>query len=81
MSEQILGLTGSALVLVAYWLTVEMPERPRLYFSLSLAGGIVLLALALLYRNFGLIFLEAAWIAINLRGLYRARRERMHAGG
>ena len=81
MSEQVLGLIGSALVLVAYWLTVEMPERPRLYFSLSLVGGIALLALALVYHNIGLILLETAWIGINLRGLWKAGRKQGHAAG
>jgi len=72
--EQLMGLLGSVLILVAYVLTVEKPERQRLYFSLSLAGGVALLIVALIYQNIGLIFLEIAWIAINLRGLWKAYR-------
>jgi len=79
--EQVMGLLGSLLVLIAYMLTVERPEKRRLYFSLSLAGGVALLVVALIYWNFGLIFLELAWIAINLRGLWKAHRQDMHATG
>jgi len=72
--EQLMGLLGSLLILVAYVLTVEKPERQRLYFSLSLAGGAALLIVALIYQNFGLILLETAWITINLRGLWKVYR-------
>ncbi|MDX8392244.1 MAG: hypothetical protein R8K53_06735 [Mariprofundaceae bacterium] len=81
MFEQVMGLLGALLILIAYMLTVERPEKRRLYFSLSLAGGVALLIVALIYSNFGLIFLETAWIAINLRGLWKAHRQGMHAAG
>jgi len=75
--EQVLGLIGSALILGGYMLTVTRPEKLALYCSISLAGGFVLLAVALLYHNAGLIVLEVFWILINVWGLWRAFR---HAG-
>jgi len=67
--EQIFSLIGSALILFAYGLTVARPEKRRWYFSISLAGGVVLLAVALIYHNAGLVFLEISWIGINIWGL------------
>jgi len=72
--EQWLGMMGSALVLGAYLLTVMRPERMALYCSVSLAGGLVLLAVAWMYHNAGLIMLEVFWILINAWGLWRAYR-------
>ncbi len=72
--EQWLGLLGSALVLIAYAITVARPEKRGLYCAISLAGGIVLLLVALIYRNLGLICLEIAWIAINAWGMWKAFR-------
>ncbi len=72
--EQWLSLLGSLLILIAYAITVRFPERRRLYCSISLAGGVLLLVVALIYRNLGLILLELAWIAINAWGLARALR-------
>jgi lipid-A-disaccharide synthase-like uncharacterized protein len=69
--EQLLSLLGSALILLAYFLTVAKPDRKRVYFSLSLLGGAVLLAVAIIYRNIGLIILETAWISINIWGLWK----------
>jgi len=73
--EQWLSLAGSLLILGAYALTVARPDRTRLYCSISLAGGILLLLVALIYRNAGLILLELTWIAINAWGLVRARSD------
>lgn len=70
---QVLSLLGSLLILVAYAITVHRPARQRLYCSVSLGGGVLLLVVALIYRNLGLTLLEIAWIAINLWGLWRAR--------
>jgi len=69
--EQWLGMIGSALILIAYFLTVEYPERRGLYCSISLAGGAVLMVVALIYRNPGLIMLEIAWVSINAWGLWK----------
>jgi len=69
--EQLMSLFGSALILFAYGLTIARPERQRLYCSISLIGGVLLLAVALIYQNLGLILLEIAWIAINVWGLAR----------
>ncbi len=73
--EQWMSMIGSALILTAYAITVARPERRGLYCAISLAGGVLLLAVALIYRNAGLIALELAWIAINGWGLWRAARE------
>ncbi len=70
--EQIFSLIGSLLVLFAYGLTVARPEKRRWYFSISLAGGVVLLVVALIYHNAGLVFLEISWIGINIWGLGKA---------
>lgn len=69
--EQWLSLAGSLLILGAYALTVARPEKTRLYCSISLAGGVLLLLVAMIYGNAGLILLEVAWIAINLWGLLK----------
>jgi len=71
--EQWMSLAGSALILAAYAITVAHPDRRRLYCAISLAGGALLLAVALIYRNAGLIALEVAWIGINAWGLWKAR--------
>jgi predicted membrane protein len=70
---QVMSLFGSMLILIAYAITVHRPARRRLYCSISLAGGILLLIVALIYRNLGLTLLEIAWIAINLWGLWHTR--------
>ncbi len=67
--EQWLSLLGSALILLAYALTVARPGQRRLYCSISLTGGVLLLIVAMIYRNIGLTMLELAWIAINAWGL------------
>lgn len=72
--EQWLSLTGSALILGAYALMVWRPEYKRVYFSISFLGGAALMGVAVLYRNAGLILLEAAWMGINAWGLWRAWR-------
>jgi|GEM_PF-2986753 len=70
---QVLSLLGSLMILIAYAITVHLPARRRLYCSISLVGGILLLIVALKYHNLGLTMLEVAWIAINLWGLWHAR--------
>ncbi|MDX8408375.1 MAG: hypothetical protein R8L58_08325 [Mariprofundaceae bacterium] len=69
--EQLMSLFGSALILFAYGVTIARPERQRLYCSISLIGGVLLLAVALIYQNLGLILLEIAWIAVNIWGLFK----------
>jgi len=69
--EQILSVLGSILILLAYFLTVAKPAKKSLYFSLSFFGGGVLLIVAVIYQNIGLIMLEAAWMAINAWGLWK----------
>ncbi|RMG91936.1 MAG: hypothetical protein D6703_03365 [Zetaproteobacteria bacterium] len=69
--EQWLSLLGSALILIAYALMVSRPHLGRIYYTMSLVGGICLLVTAGIYRNAGLMILELAWIGINLWGLRR----------
>jgi len=69
--EQILSLLGSVVILIAYYLTVSKPDKKLLYFSLSLLGGVALLFVALIYRNFGFVFLEVSWISINAWGIWK----------
>ena len=71
---QVMSLIGSALILIAYAITVRLPSRRRLYCTISLGGGVLLLVVALIYRNLGLTLLEIAWISINLWGLWDERR-------
>ncbi|MDQ6967188.1 MAG: hypothetical protein Q9M14_00715 [Mariprofundaceae bacterium] len=68
---QILSLLGSIVILIAYYLTVSKPDKKLLYFSLSLLGGVVLLFVAVIYQNIGLIFLEVSWITINAWGIWK----------
>lgn len=72
--EQLLSIFGSILILFAYALTVAMPERRRLYCSISLLGGVLLLMVAVIYRNVGLILLEVAWIGINAWGILKGSK-------
>lgn len=72
--EQWLGMLGSVLVLGAYLLTVMRPDRMALYCAISLTGGLVLLVVALMYHNAGLVTLEVFWVLINAWGLWRAYR-------
>ncbi|MFQ5582095.1 MAG: hypothetical protein ACE5F3_05660 [Mariprofundaceae bacterium] len=74
--EQWLGLFGAMLILGAYMITVGRPKKRCLAYSISLSGGLLLLAVALIYHNFGLIVLEIFWVAINAWGLWRVYRER-----
>ncbi len=71
---QVMSLVGSALILIAYAITVRQPSRRRLYCTISLGGGVLLLIVALIYHNLGLTLLEIAWISINLWGLWDSRR-------
>jgi hypothetical protein len=71
---QVLSLIGSMLILIAYAITVRRPSRRRLYCTISLGGGALLLIVALVYRNLGLTLLEIVWISINLWGLWDSRR-------
>ncbi len=73
--EQWLSLAGSVLILGAYALMVWRPERRRLYFSISFVGGAALMGVAVLYRNAGLMLLEATWMGINAWGLWRSLRD------
>ena len=72
--EQVLGMIGSVLILGAYMLTVTRPEKLAMYCSISLVGGLVLLAVALIYHNLGLIMVVIFWVLINAWGLWRAYR-------
>ncbi len=74
-SEQWLSLAGSVLILGAYALMVWWPERRRLHFSISFVGGAALMGVAVLYRNAGLMLLDAAWMGINAWGLSRSLRD------
>jgi len=72
--EQWLSLLGSLIILCAYFLTVARPERKILSFYMSMLGGVALLAVAVIYHNAGLIFLEISWISINAWGIWRSAR-------
>ncbi|MBF0280985.1 MAG: hypothetical protein HQM07_00225 [Zetaproteobacteria bacterium] len=74
-SEQILSLIGSLLILIAYGLMVARPEKKYTYFSISMVGGALLLAVALIYHNIGFLFLETAWLMINAWGLWKCWQE------
>jgi len=72
--EQFLSLLGSAVILIAYFLTVAKPDKKILSFYMSLFGGVALLFVAIMYKNAGLVFLEVSWIAINIWGIWRQHR-------
>jgi len=72
--EQWLSLLGSVIILIAYAIMVLQPTRRYTYFSMSLFGGLLLLIVALIYRNAGLIFLEISWIGINGWGVWSTWR-------
>ena len=72
--EQWLSLLGSLIILCAYFLTVARPKRKILSFYMSMLGGVALLAVAVIYHNAGLIFLEISWISINAWGIWRSAR-------
>lgn len=67
--EQWLSLLGSALILFAYGLTVRVPDRRRLYFTVSALGAVLLLMVGFIYHNVGIVLLETAWIGLNIWGL------------
>jgi len=69
--EQLLSLAGSLLLLFAYALMVARPHLRVWYFSISFAGSALLLIVALIYHNVGFILLEAAWMSINVWGLWK----------
>ncbi len=71
--EQWLSLLGSLVILFAYFLTVARPERKVASFYISMLGGVALLAVAVIYRNAGLIFLEVSWISINAWGIWHSK--------
>ena len=71
MLEQTLGFLGAALVLVGYTLMILTPRYTRYAYMVSLCGAGLLLWLAMIYHNIGLITLELAWIGINIWGLMR----------
>ena len=73
--EQWLGLFGAILILVAYAITVSNFGKRRLAYAISLTGGLLLLVMAMLYHNPGLVLLELSWVAINVWGLWKLYRE------
>jgi len=70
--EQVLSMLGSAVILLAYFLTVTRPDKKVLSFFISILGGVCLFIVAMIYHNVGFIFLETAWIAINVWGIWKA---------
>ncbi|MDQ7011796.1 MAG: hypothetical protein Q9M29_08245 [Mariprofundaceae bacterium] len=77
--EQWLGLFGAILILIAYAITVGSSGRRRLAYAISLTGGLLLLVMAVLYHNPGLVLLESSWVAINVWGLGKVYREEKSA--
>jgi lipid-A-disaccharide synthase-like uncharacterized protein len=77
-----LGLAGQALFgarFLAQWLYSELQHRsvvPRLFWYLSVAGGVLVLSYAIHRREPVFIIGEAATLAIFLRNLHMLRRGR-----
>ena len=73
MLVDIIGITGVALVLVAYFL-IQIGRVSALsyrYCSLNLIGAILILYSLLYNWNLASVIIELAWMLISLWGFYR----------
>jgi hypothetical protein len=70
----IIGLVGMACVVVAFHMTVNghWPGQSVKFNSVNLVGAILLLISLCVHFNLGSFVIELFWIAISLRGLWKA---------
>jgi len=72
----LIGITGTALALVAYFL-LQMKKLPSegVLFSLLNALGSLLILVSLVYSwNLASFVMESAWLCASFYGVYAARR-------
>jgi hypothetical protein len=70
------GLAGSVLILVAYFLNQrgQLASSDRRFPALNLAGALLILFSLMYAWNLPSVLIEAFWAAISLYGLTRPRR-------
>lgn len=78
MIGNILGLTGTALFLIAYFMLQKGKWGPHsiIYLAINLAGAVLLVSSLLIDWNLSAFLLEAAWGLISMWGLVKAYQSR-----
>lgn len=72
----IAGFAGIFVIAGAYLYLSYRPVRPdRLYFSLNIAGSLLLAISLSIEVNVPSLSLQIFWIAVSLLGLFRLRRQ------
>ena len=72
----IAGFAGIFVIAGAYLYLSYRPVRPnRLYFSLNIAGSMLMAISLSIEVNVPSLSLQIFWIAVSLLGLFRLRRE------
>ena len=74
----LVGILGSGLLLLAFFLASfkKMPWESRAYFSMNLAGAILLAYAAVLIDYYPFIILEGAWGTVAFIGLAKTYRKK-----
>lgn len=72
----IIGFAGSLLLLTAYFLAAsgKVSAQGYAYLGMNLGAGGLLLAYSLLILSWPFTFLNTAWVAIALGGMYKMWR-------
>jgi len=72
----LLGIAGSACIVVAYYLTISgrLDMRRPLYSALNAVGAALLLISLTVDFNLGATVIEGFWLAISFYGLVRSLR-------
>ncbi len=80
--DQVIQLTGAALILTAFVLAQLERLHPSsaAYLALNLLGGLILAVVAALDVDLGFLLLESVWAAVSAAGLVRLVRKGHRTG-
>ena len=76
-TANVIGITGSILVVFAYGYNVYADSvNPFIYNGTNLLGALLLTVSLMVYFNLASFLLEMVWISIAVGGLWKAYRNR-----
>ena len=77
--NDILGSTGVALILIAYFLNTEslIPVNGKLFYVINIIGAALACYASFLIGYWPFVILEGTWTLVSIYGLMRAMRIRM----
>ncbi|CAO1654665.1 CBU_0592 family membrane protein [Parasphingorhabdus sp. NYA22] len=80
-TANVIGITGSILVVFAYGYNVYADSvNPFIYNGTNLLGALLLTVSLMVYFNLASFLLEMVWISIAVGGLWKAYRNRASSG-